>query len=164
MLINFDEPLIIMMMGFSGTGKSYTARNIAKINGYLILSTDRIRKNSGLTGNYSKDTINSVYKEMIKTATELLRKGRSVILDATFSKYRYRKFCYENAGAVPIHLIECRVHKEETILKRLRIRKIRKTSISEADVNVFRQQQIRYEPIGPNDFKHLKSMLIIFND
>jgi len=115
-------------------------------------------------GNYSKDAINSVYKEMIKTAVELLRKGRSVVLDATFSKYRYRKFCYESAGTVPIHLIECRVHKEETILKRLRTRKIKKTSISEADVNIFRMQQIRYEPIGPNDCKHLKSMLTIFND
>ncbi len=152
------------MMGFSGTGKSYTARNIAKINGYLILSTDRIRKDLGLMGNYSKDAINNVYKEMIKTAVELLKKDQSVILDATFSKYRYRRFCYESVGTVPIHLIKCRVHKEETILKRLRTRKIRKTSISEADVNIFRQQQIHYEPVSPNDCKHLKSILTIFND
>jgi len=164
MLIDFDEPLVVMMMGFSGSGKSYVARHLGKKNNYSVLSSDRIRAELNLKGNYSKEAVISVYEKMIKTAVELLRKGSSVVLDATFIRYRYRKLCYRNIRSFPIHMVECRVHREETIIKRLRARKLRKSGISEADVDVYLLQKSQYEPIDINDLRHLSSILTIFND
>lgn len=89
-------PSFITMGGFSGVGKSTVAAGLAPFlrpaPGALILSSDLIRKRQlgaePLTRlsetAYVKDTDESVYAEMLDTATRVLSDGHSVILDATF--------------------------------------------------------------------------------
>ncbi len=164
MLINFDEPLIVMMMGLPGSGKSYMARLLKNANGYSVLSTDRIRREIGLQGDYSAESVSSVYVKLAEAAAELLKEEISVILDATFSKKAYRTLCYEKLMAYPIHIFECRVRREQTIIERIKKRISENSSYSEADIEVYKMQRKLYEPIYDDELNHFQSKTIFFND
>jgi aminoglycoside phosphotransferase family enzyme/predicted kinase len=87
-------PCVVMMVGLSGTGKSYVARSLACRIGAALLSTDVIRreltpsKRLGVSpygeAAYSSSARARVYADMIERAAQHLAQGRSVVLDATF--------------------------------------------------------------------------------
>ncbi len=164
MLINFDEPLVVMMMGLPGSGKSYIAQLLGRANGYKVLSTDIIRRELGRKGDYSAKAINSVYVKLVEDSVRLLKNGVSVILDATFSKRTYRSLCYEKLISYPIHIFECRVHSEETIINRIKKRISENNSFSEADLDVYELQKKRYEPVCYDELSHIQSETVLFSD
>jgi len=86
-------PLLLVVCGLSGTGKTSLAKQLADWLVLTHLQTDMIRSevfcnpgepamfNSGI---YSQDCRELVYKEMFRRADELLHDGLSVVLDGTF--------------------------------------------------------------------------------
>ncbi|MCJ7792010.1 MAG: ATP-binding protein, partial [Dehalococcoidia bacterium] len=97
--------VLLITCGLPGTWKTETSEEISKIKGYPILRSDLIRleilKNVDIfdekvASNMSKRTM--VYDETFRRADEVLEKGDSVILDATFVTQSLRRRAAEIAA------------------------------------------------------------------
>ena len=89
---------LLITCGLPGTWKTETAEQISKIKGYSILRTDLIRLevlkkedvfNEKVASNMSKREL--VYDETFRQAEDLVKTGKSVILDATFVTQELRR-------------------------------------------------------------------------
>lgn len=90
------KPKVLVFSGLSGSGKSTVALELSKRYGFVVLSSDVIRKRlAGLSlndkemvsfgeGIYSMEMTKKTYSKMFEDAYQLVRIGKSVILDATF--------------------------------------------------------------------------------
>ncbi|MBI5643690.1 MAG: AAA family ATPase [Deltaproteobacteria bacterium] len=115
------KPMMLLIRGLSGTGKSALARRVSDIIWLNHLSTDIIRKElAGISpferrrapfgeDIYREEFTERTYKELLKRGSALLQSGRSVVLDATFSKERYIKEAKAEAKRVgaDFKIIEC---------------------------------------------------------
>lgn len=89
-------PMLVVVSGLSGSGKSTVAAAIGRITGGAVISSDRVRKElAGMgptdsaeaewhQGIYSGDWTARTYDRMLELATAELEQGRSVVMDATF--------------------------------------------------------------------------------
>lgn len=158
------RPTVIIMRGLSGTGKSTLARMIADVTNLAVLSTDNIRKELArlkptdkaparfAEGIYSAELTEMTYMEMIARAAVLIEKGRSVILDATFSKARHveeARISALKAGA-RAYIIEC-VARDDAVkgrfLKREAECAVKGMPVSDADWGVYLKQKEGFEAV-----------------
>ena len=98
-----SPPFILITCGLMGTGKSAVCRKLARATGATLLQSDALRKQlMGLSpgaraevpfeaGIYSPKKTDTVYDELVVRASDELRKGNSVIVDASFSRRKHRK-------------------------------------------------------------------------
>ncbi|HZR06852.1 MAG TPA: AAA family ATPase [Candidatus Udaeobacter sp.] len=173
-----SEPLILVVMGRIGTGKSTMAKRLASELDWPVFSSDEIRKTlAGLPLTrrtppelrdkiYSAQMTRRTYRNLFKegfTAIGCCSRGRrsrlvpphnGVILDAKFSTRALRKFlCDECKKAnVPIQFIELEVGPNE-IKKRLKLRNEKTAEASDARLEDFEKLSAAYEPpseVGPD--------------
>jgi hypothetical protein len=154
-------PVLLVTAGLMGSGKSHLAAALAARTGMVVLASDRIRKelafgNTGSnqrvrspfgTGIYSPVWTRRTYEEMFRRARALLASGRSVILDATFSRQSQRAAALALArqcGAEP-WFAECRV-PDRIALTRLRRREAEGTSISDGRAELYPRQKAEFTP------------------
>ena len=153
------QPLLLVMSGIAGTGKSTIAQALSQKLGFQILSSDVIRKQlAGIpltehrfrephSGIYSAEFSQKTYDEMFFQAQKLLSQGDSVALDATFSlregRLRAKKLA-EETGAQFI-VIECRL--EESKVKERMEKRLREGSVSDARWHVFMSQKEEFDKI-----------------
>lgn len=143
--------MIIVVMGLSGSGKSFLARILHEEFGFEWLRSDVIRKElAGLKpfqkikvgygeSIYSKEWTEKVYKEMIRRAKEYVDKGKNVVLDATFLQEWQRQMVRD---AFPDVIFLLAYADENLILERLRKRQ----DVSDADVEVYLKQKESFVP------------------
>jgi aminoglycoside phosphotransferase family enzyme/predicted kinase len=87
------RPLVMVVGGLSGTGKTTLARALSKSLGAELLRTDVFRQEfygaenaaKPNTGAYTEQARRRVYEEMLRRASALLGNQISVVLDGTFS-------------------------------------------------------------------------------
>ncbi|HVB41949.1 MAG TPA: AAA family ATPase [Streptosporangiaceae bacterium] len=111
---------LVLVGGLPGTGKSSLAGAVADRLGYVVLSSDRIRKElAGLDplapapapygeGIYSAEWTERTYAELLRRAEALLAAGESVILDATWTSAVQRAAAAEVAGRGAAELVQVR--------------------------------------------------------
>ncbi len=95
--------MLIITCGLTATGKSALARHLAGLTGIDVISSDVVRKRlAGLApterrfepfgrGIYSKELSDRTYATLLEEARERLRRGQSVILDASYLRRGYRR-------------------------------------------------------------------------
>ncbi len=97
--------ILLITCGLPGTWKTETSEEISKIKGYPVLRTDLIRLevlegedifDEKVASNMDKRMM--VYDETFRRADEILKKGNSVILDATFITQSLRRRAAEIAA------------------------------------------------------------------
>jgi predicted kinase len=97
--------VLLVTCGLPGTWKTETSEEISRIKGYPILRSDLIRLevlkgenifDEKVASDMSKRTV--VYDETFRRADEVLEKGDSVILDATFITQSLRRRAAEIAA------------------------------------------------------------------
>jgi predicted kinase len=97
--------VLLITCGLPGTWKTETSEEIARVKGYPILRSDLIRLevmkgenifDERIASDMSKRTM--VYDETFRRADENLRKGDSVIIDATFVTQSLRRRAAEIAA------------------------------------------------------------------
>jgi predicted kinase len=97
--------ILLITCGLPGTWKTETSEEISRIKGYPILRSDLIRLevmkgenifDEKVASDMSKRT--AVYDEVFRQAGEVLTKGGSVILDATFVTQSLRRRAAEIAA------------------------------------------------------------------
>ncbi len=146
--------------GPSGTGKSALAEPLAEELGAMLISSDVVRKELfgmkpdeheyGIPGAgiYSKEASIRTYDEIFKRAMINLKKGRSVVLDATFliPKERSRAKDLAREAGARFFIIETTLCPEEVVKKRI-VERMEKGSYSDATVDIYNKQRGYMKPL-----------------
>ncbi len=95
--------LLVITCGFTATGKSALARRLTELTGIDVISSDIVRKRlAGLApsdhrfepfqrGIYTREFTERTYAALLEEGRERLRRGQSVILDASFLRRGHRR-------------------------------------------------------------------------
>jgi len=157
-LANTDEttarPVLIMLSGLPGTGKSYLAQRLVEILPFVIIESDRVRKILFPQCQYTSEESYWVHRTCHALMTKLLRKGVRVIYDATNLYERHRELVYRLADREGAKLIIVKaVATEEVASERLHRRHEEggdHHDVSDADWKVYKRMARRAESIGRN--------------
>ncbi|SDU59763.1 bifunctional aminoglycoside phosphotransferase/ATP-binding protein [Desulfobacula phenolica] len=155
--LQFFRPRIWVIFGKPATGKSTIAKKLSAVLGIKTIRSDAVRKQmfglqpyesgTDLFGEklYSPLVTSLTYGKLLCLAGEEIKKGRSVILDATYSKAKHRKevICLAKEKGIKPVFIECRAG-EKTIKERLLERQF-SPSVSDARIDHFEKLTARYE-------------------
>ncbi len=154
------KPLLIVMSGLMGTGKSVLARTLAARLGAPALQSDTLRKemfdldrttrrpDPYGQGIYTNSATENTYRELFRQAGGCLQEGKSVIIDASFKKKDYRRRARDLAGKMEADflVIEC-VSSEDTIRERLERRSRDTQEPSDGRWELFAAQTREFEEI-----------------
>lgn len=134
----------MLICGLPGSGKSTLAERLAPRLGAERFSSDQLRAELGLRGDYGDAAIDTVYRELVARATRASAAGRRVVLDATFSSARHREAALSGAERVGARSSVVEVTADEaTTLKRVD----RQRRFSEAREGAYRLLRGRFDPI-----------------
>lgn len=157
-----SQPWVLIFMGGVGTGKSTLASSFSDVLGIEAYSSDRIRKAiAGIPLDkrtppsqrekvYSSSMSKQTYDRLMQEAREHVGRGRSVILDATYSKKESRAELekYLESAGINYLFIEAQA-SEETVKERLRSRDTETEVVSDARLGDYSMLEARYET--PNE-------------
>jgi len=139
-------PLLILVAGLPGSGKSYFSKHLARELNARHLSSDRMRAAMKLMGKYDEESKQKVYDRLEEQAREALKKGENVLIDATFHKKKRREqfatLARQSGARLKVICIDA-----DASLIRERLKKKRKES--EADFSVYRKLKKEFEQIEP---------------
>ncbi len=151
---------LVLMAGLSGTGKSYVANAVAGRLGAAAVSSDVVRKRRlGVdlcarlaapygAGAYTEDERRRVYDAMLERAREHVAAGRSVILDATYSRRADRDAARALAAELHVALLAVEVTADESTVRRhLDGRAAAAATASDAGWQIYLEQRARFEPL-----------------
>ncbi len=150
---------VVVIFGLSGSGKSFLSRILNEEFGYEWLRSDVIRKElAGINlhskvkerfgaGIYSENMTKEVYREMVSRAKELVRRGKKVVLDATFLK-RWQRQMVKDSFESPLFILA--KASEESIKQRLEDRE----DVSDADFFIYVKQKEVMDP--PNELDYVE--------
>lgn len=146
------QPILLIVMGLSGTGKTTLAEALAAHLGWPALSTDAVRREV-LSRNapdlYHSEQVRRVYAEQRARAERHLVAGDSVILDGTFldpaERRAARDLAWQQAARAVV--VECSA-PAHTIRERLDARQATGRSDSDADWAIHLAQRDRRADAG----------------
>ncbi|MGI9533650.1 MAG: AAA family ATPase [Thermodesulfobacteriota bacterium] len=152
-----SNPFTIVIFGLIGTGKSTIAELLAEELSAIVISSDNVRKEitgTKLTerkfkgynkGIYTSRITEKTYSEILRRSLNEISKGNNVILDASYSRKKYRETLKRKLKEKRIRLffIETTAPKN-TLIKRL-LERERKKSISDARLEILEDFKKQYE-------------------
>jgi len=142
------DPVLIMMSGLPGSGKSHLGRILAERIRAVVIESDAVRKVLFPQPCYSADESAAVHRACQQVMRPLLTRGVRVIFDATNLVEFQREMIYSLARRSGARLLIVRVvAPEEVIRKRLARRQERAESASDADWHVYRRMARREQKI-----------------
>ena len=158
-VVSGSEPLVLVVMGRVGTGKTTVARQLASELDWPIFSSDKIRKTLAgipLTERtapelrdkmYSKQMTEQTYKKLVEDGLAALATHNGVILDATFSSRANRDFLREQCAKANVRLQVVELDADlGQIKRRLNARDETSAEISDARLEDFEKLNAAYEP------------------
>jgi aminoglycoside phosphotransferase family enzyme/predicted kinase len=158
--LSLKRPILILMHGLSGSGKTWLAKRLAPLLGAVHLRSDVERKRlAGLPesahsdsdleqGLYSREASMRVYQHLAQCAGDTLAGGYTTIIDATFHRREDRTRFHDLS--VQLGIAACLVHCEapsEVLRARVDARRRRGDDPSDADLSVLQWQEMHCEPI-----------------
>jgi predicted kinase len=148
-------PALIVISGLPGSGKSHFSRRLAERMPLPIVESDAMRQMLSARPTYSQAESERLFRACHALMDELLRKGISVIFDATNLIENHREQLYRIADRSGAKLILVRVDAPpEVIQQRMERRSARldPDDISEADWQVYKKMSATAERIRRNHF------------
>lgn len=139
------RPVLIVMHGVSGSGKSWLAYKIIEHISAIIIRSDaerkRIKDQLNNDSPYSNHNTEKVYQHLLALAESILTSGYSVIVDATFLKNSHRELFKKLATNHHIPFKIVHTFSNQNVLKqRLLWRQHCSENISDADHEVMLKQ------------------------
>ena len=145
------EPAFIAVSGLPGTGKSYFCNRLAERLPFLILESDALRKILFPSPSYDSQESSRLFRAVHLLIERLLKKGVSLILDATNLSERYREHLYSIADRLDVKLILVQVEAPpEVVYERLRARRENTESKSDAGWEVYQRMKPSVQKIHHN--------------
>ena len=99
-----NEAKFIMMVGLSGSGKSYKAKELSKEYDAEIFSSDELRIEMFGDVNHQEDN-GKLFVELHKRIKDCLKSGKSAIMDATNISYKKRMAFLAELANIPCEKI-----------------------------------------------------------
>ncbi|QIR39925.1 AAA family ATPase [Tolypothrix sp. PCC 7910] len=153
---------LIMMSGLSGSGKSTTARSLAREIGAIHLRSDAVRKHlagiplleRGGDEIYTPEMTQKTYARLLELGIILANQGFSVILDAKYDRQQLRQEAITQAEQhqIPLQIIQCTAPLEvvqERLLKRT-------GDIADATADLLASQIKQFEAFTETEKPYLK--------
>jgi predicted kinase len=138
------KPVIIMLSGLPGTGKSYLSQKLTERLPFMVVESDAVRKELFPRPSYSTRESAAVFRAVHHRIEERLQKGLSVIFDATNLEERHRKIVYAIAGHTGARLMLVEVQAPpETVQKRLIARSLQRNVDDHSDATWEIYQKMR---------------------
>ncbi|MGD9817439.1 MAG: AAA family ATPase [Desulfomonilaceae bacterium] len=166
---NRPTPQLIIMCGLMGSGKSYLAQKIGSRTGAIVLRSDVLRKEIlGIDasekhldayghGIYSQDMTGKTYSRLFERASDYLKNGTSVVLDASFSRFEYRDSARDIAIQTGADFLLLQVvASDEIIRERLLQRAKFSKDPSDGRWELFHEQKGRFDEIRPSEIASLE--------
>lgn len=142
------HPALVVVSGLPGTGKSYFCTRLAERAPLAVLESDALRKILFPVPTYSADESARLFQAIHHLIERLLRKGLSLVLDATNLSERHREYLYNIADRLDVKLILVRVEApQEMIQARLRQRIEERKGSSDANWAVYERMRASVEAI-----------------
>jgi uncharacterized protein len=165
------RPVLILMSGLSGSGKSWLAQRIAPHISAVHLRSDVERKRlAGMSisgravaepgkGLYTGRRSGQVQDRLLASAEALLAGGYTTIVDATFIRRKHRQAFLELAErlSVPVRIVRCEA-SEDLLKARIEERAKRGTDPSDADLSVLQWQLAHDEPFDSDEARFVLSV------
>jgi uncharacterized protein len=163
------RPVVIVMTGLMGAGKSHLAEGLGKRLGIGPLRSDVLRKRiHGLSihehqldkfgqGVYTAMATERTYEALLKGARRALNRGESVILDASFMRYQHRAAARDLArnAEARFRLVHC-IASDDILRDRLAVRLLQKHEPSDGRWEILCDQRARFEDIRPEEQSDLR--------
>lgn len=151
------QPMLLLMHGLSGSGKSWLSEQLVAPLRALRIRSDLERKrllgaSSAATdfkqGNYAPEMSHRVYARLMDCAESCLQAGFSVIVDAAFLEAADRELFTSMARRMDVSCTFISCHADPTtLLDRVATRAQRADDASEADESVVRSQLRDFVPL-----------------
>ena len=147
------EPTFVAVSGLPGTGKSYFCSQLADRLPFVILESDALRKTLFSQPSYSSKESSYLFQTIHHLIERLLRRGVSVILDATNLSERYREYLYSIAEHLDVKLILVRVEAPpQVVYERLKNRLENSGDKSDAEWTVYQRMKPSVQKIHRNHY------------
>jgi len=165
--LHSTKPLLFLVNGITGTGKSTVALKIAVDYHAHQINTDVVRKElAGIdkferhhdklnTGLYDPKNVDFTYEKVMEKASNLLKKGENVVLDATFQKRKYREMAQHIAAKNHANLVIIQCTCPDEVVKKRLEQRLKKKSVSDGRWEIYIQQKKTFEPFDPDE-KHIE--------
>ncbi len=128
------EPALIVVSGLPATGKSYFSSRLAERLPVVILESDVLRKTLFSSPSYSFKESSQLFRAIHLLVERLLKRGISLILDATNLSERYREYLLSIGDRLDVKLVLVYVEAPpEVVRERLESRLENSGSKSDAD-------------------------------
>jgi predicted kinase len=147
------RPLLLVLCGGSGTGKTFLAERLAELSGLPHLNSDVVRK--GLLGlqptsrapdaAYMPEASDRTYAELGRRARAQLAQGGAIV-DATFRFRRDRRAFAGELGPDGALFVECRA-PAAVLAERAALREADPERVSDADLDQIELHQLAFEPL-----------------
>ena len=147
------EPTFIVVSGLPGTGKSYFCSQLTERLPFVILESDALRKTLFSPPTYIPKESSRLFQAIHLLIERLLKKGISLILDATNLSERYREHLYSIADRLDVKLILVRVEAPpEVVHERIKTRPQNSGNKSDADWAVYQGMKSSVQKIRRNHY------------
>lgn len=147
------NPVLVVVSGLPGTGKSYFSRKLAERLPSVIVESDALRKRLCRSPTYSASESHRLFNACHRLIEELLGGGISVILDATNLVERHRERLYRIAEQLGVKLVVVQVEApEELVRQRLqgRLDGTDAEDSSEADWRIYQRMRAGAQRVRRN--------------
>ncbi|RTE64683.1 hypothetical protein EH243_16190 [Amphritea opalescens] len=160
---NKPSPVLFLMHGVSGSGKSYLSQQLLERSGAIRIRSDverkRLHREFNLKGEnlemYGNEMNVHTYNHLKALTRKLLIAGETVIVDATFIRERTRNNYLKMAKKIGVQLRIIACHCDQASMeKRLIIRQQEGVDPSDADVTIMRQQQDSKESLKEEELAY----------
>ena len=167
--VQFSRPAVWVVCGMPATGKSTIAKAVSRALGIKVFRSDVVRKalfglkphhrDTASAGKkiYSASAGSLTYGSLLRLTRQAIETGTSVIIDATYSKEKYRLdliSLVKKKGIRPL-FVECTA--QDRVMKERLVHRDSRPSVSDARIGDFETLKARYEPlIESRDFLHMR--------
>ena len=147
------EPTFIVVSGLPGTGKTYFCNKLAERLPFVILESDALRKALFSPPSYSPTESSHLFRAIHLLLERLLKKGISLILDATNLSEQHREYFYSIADRLDVKLILVRVEAPpQVVYERLKTRQENSGNKSDAEWAIYQRMKPSVQKIRRNHF------------
>jgi predicted kinase len=149
------KPAFIAVSGLPGTGKSYFCNKLAERLPLVILESDALRKELFPQPGYSPEESARLFRALHFLIERLLKRGISLVLDATNLSERFRERLYNIADRLGVKLILVRVEAPpEVVYERLKVRQEAASpgNKSDADWGVYQRMKANADEMHRNHY------------
>jgi len=149
------RPVLIVVSGLPGTGKSYFSNKLAERLPFLVLESDVLRRTLSPSPSYSPQESARLFQALHHLIEKLLKKGICLILDATNLSEQHREHLYSITDRLGVKLVLVRVESPpEVARERLKARQERPdlNNSSDADWTVYQRMKSSVQKIQRNHY------------